>query len=188
MVEPFPATAVGILKTKVCLVGEQAVGKTSLIHRFVSGAFDESYIRTLGAVVSKKVIDLASVGGRPIHMDMTILDVMGKRTFLELFREAYFHGASGILAVADLTRRSTLDALAIWISSVESVSGKLPVFLVVNKADLGDRAEYGVREIEEVAKAFGAEFLLASAKTGDNVEDAFRRLGRMAAEHQLQLH
>jgi small GTP-binding protein len=188
MAEPSRAAAVEVLKAKICLVGEQAVGKTSLIHRFVSGAFDESYIRTLGAVVSKKAVDLTSVGGRAVHLDMTILDIMGKRTFLELFQEAYFHGASGILAVADFTRRETLDALVIWIRGVESVSGKLPLVLVVNKADLGDQAEFGAREIEEAAKAFGAGYLLSSAKSGDNVEEAFRRLATLAAERQLRLH
>ncbi len=176
-----------VLKTKVCLVGEQGVGKTSLIHRFVSGAFDETYIRTLGAVVSKKTFDLESLDGRPIHMDMTILDIMGNRTFLDLFHEAYFHGANGILAVADLTRRGTLDALRVWISSVESVSGKLPVFLVVNKADLNERAEYGPSEIGAAANAFGAEFLATSAKTGINVEEAFRHLAFLAAARQLRV-
>ena len=176
-----------VLKTKICLVGEQSVGKTSLIHRFVSGAFDASYIRTLGAVVSKKEFDLESVGGRQVHMDMSILDIMGNRTFLDLFHEAYFHGANGILAVADATRRGTLDALGVWISSVESVSGRLPVFLVVNKSDLVDRAEYGPLEIDAAAKAFGAEHVLTSAKTGANVEEAFRRLAVLAAMRQLRI-
>src|SRR3989304_5586004 len=51
-------------KLKICLVGEEGVGKTSLVHRFVSGAFDESYIRTLGAGGSKKSVTLGSVRGR----------------------------------------------------------------------------------------------------------------------------
>src|SRR2546426_7045042 len=62
-------------KFKICLVGEEGVGKTSLIHRFVSGAFDESYIRTLGAVVSKKTVALGSMQGRPVQVDMMILDI-----------------------------------------------------------------------------------------------------------------
>ena len=175
-----------ILKAKVCLVGEQAVGKTSLVHRFVSGVFDESYIRTLGAVVSKKEVDLDAVGGRDVHMDMTVMDIMGKQTFLQLFLDAYFQGAGGILAVADLTRRSTLDALEFWISSVESVAGKLPTYLVVNKADLGTQAEFGLPELEAAARRYGAGCLLASAKTGDNVDDAFQRLARLVAERQLR--
>src|SRR5437899_12909363 len=83
-------------KSKICLVGEESVGKTSVIHRFVSGAFDESYIRTLGAVVSKKTVALGSMQRRPVQVDMMILDIMGKRTFLQLFKEAYFHGAKEI--------------------------------------------------------------------------------------------
>ena len=176
-----------VVKAKVCLVGEQAVGKTSLIYRFVHGVFDETYLRTLGATPFKKSVDLSGPEGRAVHLDMTILDIMGKRTFLQLFQEAYFHGAGGILAVADLTRRPTLDALRAWIESVESVSGTLPVFLVVNKADLGDRAAYGPDEVDAAAKAFGAGWLMTSAKTGDNVEEAFRRLASKVVERQLHL-
>ncbi len=164
------------IKSKICLVGEEAVGKTSLIHRFVHNVYDESYIRTLGAVAAKKTIDLDSVLGRPFRVDMTILDIMGKRKFLDLFQEAYFHGARGILAVADLTRRPTLDALRDWIEGVESVVGKVPILLVANKADLADRAEYGPREAEAAAESFGGESVVTSAKTGENVEEAFRRL------------
>ncbi len=187
MAASAPSVGRQVIKSKVCLVGEQAVGKTSLIHRFVSGAFDESYIRTLGAVASVKAIDLDSVGARPVHMDLSILDIMGKLTFLELFQAAYFRGAAGILAVADLSRRWTLDALRLWIGSVQEVSGKLPVVLVVNKADLADRAEYGPEQIEDVAKEFGASHFLTSAKTGDHVEDAFHRLAYLAAWRQLKL-
>src|SRR5437879_12038758 len=99
-VEPEAKT----FKFKICLVGEEGVGKTSLIHRFVSGAFDESYIRTLGAVVSKKTVALGTLHGRPVQVDMMILDITGKSTFLPLSKEAYFHGATGVLAVFRVTR------------------------------------------------------------------------------------
>src|SRR5207247_9578583 len=105
-------------KFKICLVGEEGVGKTSLIHRFVSGAFDETYIRTLGAVVSKKTVALGSMQGRPVQVDMMILDIMGKRTFLQLFKEAYFHGAQGVLAVFHMTRPAALRAMSKWIDRV----------------------------------------------------------------------
>ena len=187
MARPAPTATAKVLKSKVCLVGEQAVGKTSLVYRFIRGVFDEAYIRTLGAVATKKSVDLESPDGGTVHVDLSVLDIMGKRTFLDLFQDAYFHGAGGILAVADVTRQPTLDALAQWIAGVEQVSGKLPVVLVGNKADLGDRAEYGPAEIEAAARAFGAEWFLASAKTGDKVEDAFRTLARLVAKRQLRL-
>ena len=187
MARPAPIATAKVLEAKVCLVGEQAVGKTSLVYRFVRGVFDEAYIRTLGAVATKKFVDLETSDGGIVHVDLSVLDIMGKRTFLQLFQDAYFHGAGGILAVADLTRRDTLEALREWISTVESASGRLPVVLVRNKADLGDRAECGPAGIEATARVFGAEWFLASAKTGDSVEDAFRTVARLGARRQLRL-
>lgn len=171
-----------VLKAKICLVGDEAVGKTSLVHRFVHGVFDESYIRTLGAVPAKKPVDLSDVRGTPVHLDLTVLDIMGKLTFLQLFQEAYFHGARGILAVADVTRRRTLDDLTDWIQSVRATSGPLPTVVVVNKADLQDRAEYGTADVQSLAKDVGSEVFLTSAKTGNEVETAFRRLAAHVAE------
>src|SRR5438876_4269275 len=99
------------MKVKVCLVGEHAVGKTSLIKRYVLNEYDDRYIVTLGAKVSKKEVTLNPKGGDPVQMDMTIWDIMGSKGFRELLREAYFHGAQGILAVADITRYDTLEDL-----------------------------------------------------------------------------
>jgi small GTP-binding protein len=179
-----PSTEPIGLKAKVCLVGEEAVGKTSLIHRFVHNVFDESYIRTLGASVSKKTVVVQTIGPH-VRVDMTILDVMGNRKFLELFRDAYFQGARGILAVADLTRRSTLDALVEWIRGTESVVGSVPVMVIGNKTDLIGGAAYGPDELRALADTFGGDFVLASAKTGDGVEEAFRRLATLVAARQL---
>ena len=174
-----------VIKSKICLVGDEAVGKTSLIHRYVHGVFDETYIRTLGAVPAKKTVELPDIHGQPVRLDLTVLDIMGKITFLRLFQEAYFHGARGILAVADLTRRSSLRNLTEWIRSVEATSGSLPTVVVVNKTDLVSAAEFGPADIEETTRALGADFYLTSAKSGERVEDAFRRLAELVAERLL---
>ena len=150
-------------KFKICLVGEEGVGKTSLIHRFVSGAFDESYIRTLGAVVSKKTVSLGTLEDRPVHVDMMILDIMGKRTFLQLFKEAYFHGAQGILAVCDITRRDTLHELNDWIAAVNRVTGNIPVQFLANKADLKDQAKVTEVDVKQLADSHKSPFLFTSA-------------------------
>ncbi len=96
------------MKVKVCLVGEHAVGKTSLIRRYVLDEFDDRYIVTLGAKVSKKEMLLESKANSGVQMDMTIWDIMGSKGFRELLREAYFHGAQGILAVCDILGRVRL--------------------------------------------------------------------------------
>src|SRR5207249_4778480 len=82
------------------LVGEAAVGKTSLIRRFVLENFDDKYIQTLGTKVSKKELTSSSPDGSgELKIDMTIWDIMGQKGFRELLKEAYFYGARGILAV-----------------------------------------------------------------------------------------
>ncbi len=176
-----------ILKAKVCLVGDLAVGKTSLIRRFVLDAFEDRYQTTLGAKVTKKVL-LIPVPEHDVaaQMDLTIWDVMGQPGFQELLREAYFYGARGVIAVADLTRRSTLIDLAGWIDGVERVVGKVPVLVAVNKADLAAHADYGEKEIRNVAEAYDADFIMTSAKTGARVEEAFQRLGTAVARLQLE--
>ena len=83
------------MKVKVCLVGEHAVGKTSLIKRYVLNEYDDRYIVTLGAKVSKKELTLNPKGGDPVQMDMTIWDIMGSKGFRELLREAYSTGHRG---------------------------------------------------------------------------------------------
>ncbi len=169
-------------KFKICLVGEEAVGKTSLIHRFVSGAFDESYIRTLGAVVSKKTVSLGSMSGRPVSVDMMILDIMGKRTFLQLFKEAYFHGAKGILAVFDVTRKASLHDLTKWIDGVRDSVGPIPVYTLGNKIDLVERRETTEQEASDALRSYECPILYTSAKTGANVEQAFQSLAKTIVE------
>lgn len=169
-------------KFKICLVGEEAVGKTSLIHRFVSGAFDESYIRTLGAVVSKKTVSLGSMSGRPVTVDMMILDIMGKRTFLQLFKEAYFHGAKGILAVFDVTRKASLHDLTKWIDGVRDSVGPIPVYTLGNKIDLTERREVHEQEASDALRSYECPILYTSAKTGSNVEQAFQSLAKTIVE------
>ncbi len=176
------------LKSKICLVGDTAVGKTSLIERFVVDVFDDRYLTTLGTKVTKKVVEVALPdAGFVAQLDMTIWDIMGQPGFRQLLKDAYFFGVRGVLAVADLTRRSTLDDLAGWIKCVEQVVGQVPVVVAVNKADLADDADFGRSEIERVARALHSDVLMTSAKTGEHVEDAFQRLGSVVARHQLRM-
>lgn len=177
-------TDVQRIKTKVCLVGEAAVGKTSLIRRFVQDAFDDRYITTLGAKVSKRELPFHLPGAKPVHMDMTIWDIMGEKGLRDLLKEAFFHGAKGVLAVADLTRYSTLKELDDWVQGVFKVVGEVPVVYAINKADLKDEVMilYGDKEISEASRAFQAPYFHVSAKTGQNVETLFRRLGTMVLQ------
>ncbi len=115
------------LKAKICLVGEAAVGKTSLIRRYVKDQFEDKYITTLGAKVSKKEMSFeVPKADMNVHLIMVIWDIMGEKTFRDLTKEAFFHGTKGILAVCDLTRYNTLRELDDWIESVFGVVGEIP--------------------------------------------------------------
>ena len=180
MPEPY------LLKSKICLVGEQGVGKSSLIRRYVLDQFDDRYVRTLGAKVEKKSLRVAvPERGGLIDVNMAIWDIIGHMGFRQLLGDSFFNGAQGILAVADLTRRNTLPALTGWVESVESVAGKIPVVLVANKADLVVEAQFGEAELADMANTLDCTYLLASAKSGQNVEDAFLRLATQIAKARM---
>src|SRR3989475_8919863 len=112
---------------------------------------------------------------------------MRENRLREVRKGAYFYGANGILAVADLTRRRTLDNLDDWIDGVEDVVGKVPILIAVNKSGLAANARFREIDVAAFAKAYHAEFFMTSVKTGERVEDAFRRLGVLVPEQQLQL-
>ncbi len=176
------------VKAKVCLVGEAAVGKTSLIRRYVLNDFDDKYITTLGAKVSKKEMEFdVPNNGIRVGMDMTIWDIMGEKGFRDLVKEAFFVGTRGILAVCDITRYGTLKELDDWVQSVFKVAGSIPVIFAVNKVDLKDEVllMYGDTELDQASRAFDAHYLYTSAKTGENVEEAFRMLGERIVESSI---
>src|SRR3989449_8640048 len=175
---PMPETR--RMKTKVCLVGEAAVGKTSLIRRYVLDEFEDRYITTLGAKVSKKELSFdVPDKAVEVQMDMTIWDIMGEKGFRELRSEAFCDGKEGVPASSDITCYSTLKELDDWVQSVFNVVGEIPVVYAVNKVDLKDEVMilYGDKEIDKATRAVDAPYFYTSAKSGERVEDTFHALG-----------
>jgi GTPase SAR1 family protein len=117
---------------------------------------------------------------------MSIWDIMGQPGLLNLLSDSYFTGAHGILAVADFTRKATLDRLEPWIRNVRQVAGAVPVLVAVNKVDLAGDGERGAPEVVEVATRYANGYVATSAKTGENVEAAFHQLAALVARRQLQ--
>lgn len=160
-----------MIQKKVCMLGGFAVGKTSLVARFVSSIFSEKYLSTVGVKVDKKSV---SVDGRDVTL--MIWDIYGQDEF-QTIQHSQLRGMSGYLLVIDGTRRATLDtALRLHDLAVQA-AGDVPFVVVINKADL--ESEW---EIDDVA-AFtladrGWRVLKGSAKTGLGVEDAFQVLTR----------
>jgi small GTP-binding protein len=166
------------MKVKICLVGEGAVGKTSLIRRFVYEEFDDRYITTMGAKVSKKDIVVREQGGGRVKVNMTIWDIMGQKSFRDIMREAFFYGAQGVLAVCDVTRKETLSELHDWVASVRKVTGEIPIHFLANKVDLRDQITLSKGDLAEVAAEYDSPHDYTSARTGENVQEAFDNLAK----------
>jgi small GTP-binding protein len=162
-------------KFKLCLVGEQAVGKTCLIRKYVFNEFSDGYICTLGAKVTKKKVSIQHPKTKdPVDIELLIWDIMGQKGFRRLLQEAYFLGAQGIIAVCDNTRENTLSELEGWIEGIQKIAKNVPTVFLGNKCDLIDLQEIGLNEL----KSFSSEYespgaYLTSAKTGINVDVAF---------------
>ncbi len=162
------------LKVKICLVGDSAVGKTSLIKKFVLDIFDDSYITTIGTKITKKTMTF-SMDDKEIIMDMMIWDIMGQASFRSLLQDAYFYGAHGVLAVCDSTRPETANSLHEWMSSTQQVVGEVPAIFLANKCDL--ESQVTQEQLNSEVSQYGGKAMFSSAKTGVNVAEAFTALG-----------
>ena len=162
------------IKKKFLLLGDGAVGKTSLVKRFVLDEFDDRYITTIGAKVTKKEIPF-KLKGNPVVLSMMLWDVLGQQGYTRIQR-ATFSGADGALLVCDVTRKGTLDSLdTYWLPLLEEVAGRVPVVVLANKADIS-RREITPEHLFEVAERYNTNFFFTSAKTGMNVNLAFYKL------------
>ncbi len=160
------------LRFKILMVGDAAVGKTSLVRRYVDEAFSESYRATLGFEIRVKTIHLGDV---PIIY--SIWDVAGEKAFATLW-ESYCAGSAGILVVCDLANRASFEHLDGWVRDIRRPCPHVPMVIVGNKADITPRA-VSPGELRARCEALGgASAMPASAKTGEGVPAAFDALGR----------
>lgn len=159
---------------KLCLLGDGAVGKTSLVRRFVYDVFDDRYLMSFGTKVVKKTLKVGKA-----ELDLMIWDILGQKS-QEALHAAYYRGAAGALAVCDFTRPETMKNLKSWLGSFRSVVGDMPVIILGNKSDL--EKKYTLGELKEYGKSVGCAVMETSAKTGLNVEDAFGELGEKLVE------
>ena len=186
--EPTTELKAPTLKLKICLCGEQAVGKTSLIRRFVEDAFDDQHIITLGAKVTKKELQVKMPdSGDPLRAILGVWDILGQLDFAKFLTNSYFRGAQGLLTVCDVTRPLTLVKLETWRRTATKVAGQIPMFVVANKVDLVGDQQFGVDEIRTFCRRWGSPYLLTSAKTGVGVEEAFQRLTAMILRAQFRI-
>jgi small GTP-binding protein len=157
------------MQKKICLLGTFAVGKSSLIERFVNSIFSDQYHSTVGVHVQKRTVELDSGA-----IDLIIWDLAGEDEFVSL-RTAYLRGSGGYILVADGTRRETLSKAIEMQKCAAKALGGVPFALMVNKTDL--RHDWAVQDadLDDLTRK-GWMIFRTSAKTGEGVSDGFIRL------------
>lgn len=164
-----------MIQKKICMLGSFAVGKTSLVRRFVESIYSDKYHTTVGVKVDKKVVAIGAD-----QVTLLLWDIEGAETEHDL-RRSYLRGASGYLLVVDGTRGDTLyKALALQ-SRAEETLGQVPFLILLNKADLPDMWKISDRE-RDALKQKGWQVINTSAKTGEGVEEAFLALTQRVME------
>ncbi|MFX1417340.1 MAG: Rab family GTPase [Promethearchaeota archaeon] len=158
---------------KVAILGDSAVGKTSLINQFVEGSFIEDYKPTLGANIVRKDVNLDGIKVRLI-----LWDLAGQEKY-RVVRSMYFQGCQGALLVYDVTRYSTFDSInSKWLRDFKKYVKKEGVYILIgNKTDLIDQRTVTTDRGKEIAQKIKAShFIETSAKLGENIEEAFTLL------------
>lgn len=166
------------ISKKICLIGDFAVGKTSLIRRFVERQFEDKYLSTVGVKISRKSVEIDPVQQtETLKLQLLIWDIEGSTKFKGI-APSYLQGAKAAIVVADASRKETIDHLLNHIDQFLSVNPKGLLAVALNKADLVDTEtlkrllsiiQYGDRT--EVLGTYST-----SAKTGQNVDEIFQKL------------
>ena len=163
-------------KLKVLLTGAAAVGKTSLVQRFIKQRFQANYKLTVGVDILTKDVEFRSSE----IATLSIWDIGGQQRF-EFIRSTFYKGAAGALLVFDLTREQTYIETRKWLTEIRQFAGEsIPFVLIGNKADLVEDVGTVIDRDEALAfaESEGSIYIESSAKTGVNVDESFSELTR----------
>ena len=159
-------------KWKVVLLGDFAVGKTSLVRRYVYDEFSDSYLTTIGVKVTRKDV----VINDSVKADLLLWDIAGSDKFMKISPD-YLKGASAGLIVADLTRKSTIYSIAEHIELLRSVNKDARIFIALNKSDLvSNPGEHIKITQDKLAGNFSGSIIATSARDGSNINNLFQNL------------
>lgn len=160
-------------KYKLVFLGEQGVGKTSIITRFMYDTFDTNYQATIGIDFLSKTMYLED---RTVRLQLW--DTAGQERFRSLI-PSYIRDSSVALVVFDIGSRPTFTRTDKWIDDVRMERGQeVFIFLVGNKTDNEEKRQVSKEEAQAKATELGAQFIETSAKTGSNVKTLFRTLAQ----------
>jgi Ras-related protein Rab-1A len=155
---------------KVMLIGDQAVGKSSLMVRYTEDTFYMNMLGTAGIDFKKKIITTDEN-----KIKVTVFDTAGHERFRKI-NKSYYRNVKGIILVYDITDRQTFENVTVWMNSILENAEKdklLQLLILGNKFDMIEERNVSTEEGKQVAEKYNALFTETSAKTGENVDSAF---------------
>eukprot|EP00755_Sulcionema_specki_P005315 Sspe_Gene.32445::Locus_15904_Transcript_1_1_Confidence_1.000_Length_741::g.32445::m.32445/K07874/RAB1A; Ras-related protein Rab-1A len=168
-----------LLKTVV--VGDPAVGKSSLLYRFSDDAWNPTYIATIGVDFKIRTFER---NGKVVKLQLW--DTAGQERFKTICA-AYYRGAHCIVLVYDITNRESFDNIKSWLREVEvNARENVPIILLGNKCDDELRREVSTEEAQAYADRLGIQHVETSAKTADNVQTAFMKAVDIALADRVE--
>ena len=157
------------LKFKILILGNSGVGKTSMLLKYVDNFFPQTHIATIGVEFKTKIITKGKY-----KITLNIWDTAGQERFKSITR-SFFSGSTGIIFVYDITKRESFSGVRNWIKDAEGY-GKFDRVLCGNKVDLEVNRDVKVDELKEFSIKQKIDYLETSAKTGNNIYQAFDKL------------
>jgi len=158
---------------KLLLIGDTAVGKSSLILRFTEDIYNPTFISTIGIDFKVKTIE---IDGKRVKLQ--VWDTAGQERYRTI-TTAYYRTAQGIILSYDVTNPESLENLKMWVKSIEQHASKTAYrILIGNKSDLVDKRQITTEKGRELANEFGIQFFETSAKDATSVDEAFLTLAR----------
>ncbi|KAI8115744.1 hypothetical protein FF38_07040 [Lucilia cuprina] len=169
-----------MIKHKLVFLGDQSVGKTSLLSRFMYDKFDTQYKATVGIDFMSKTMYLPD---RTIRLQLW--DTAGQERFRTLV-PSYIRDSNIAVVVYDVTDANSFEAATKWIEDVQAERQEQALIVLVgNKCDLTDKRVISQEEGEEKARQFGALFQETSAKAGTNVKTLFKKIATELAGTEI---
>ena len=163
---------------RVVLLGEAAVGKTSLLRRYTENIFDEDYKATIGTSFSTKDVEVTGSNGNSAAVRLVIWDMGGQATYKELRRQ-FMKGAAAAIIAYDVTRPETFMAMNNWFESFREVCPGSVTIIAANKVDLEEERMVPVEPGIMLRDWFQAQYYETSAKTGKAVTDVFVKVAEL---------
>ena len=154
---------------KILTLGDQSVGKSSIVLRYSDNKFSDTFLSTIGVDSKRKII---KIKGEKVKV--SIWDTAGQEKFQNIVKQ-YYNGANGILLIFDITNKKSFDKIDFWYNDLINRIKKdeIIIYLVGNKVDLEENRQITIEEAEKYANDKNIPYFEVSAKSGDGIKKLF---------------